>query len=241
MRSPRAVASTHSHAVAGKKRCRTVTKKVHGKKKRVRVCSTVAPKPPATSTATVTPSPTVTPDPTATPAPTDTATPTPIPTPAPTATSVPVGGQIGGIPCSTDYPSYHVHSHLTILAAGSPVVIPANIGIPPGLGCFYWLHTHDTTGILHVEAPGATPEMLQRLTLGSFFDIWGECLSATCVAGITAGEVRVFVNLQPYQGDPRAIPLGYHTDITVEVGPPFSPPQPYLFPPGYHRGAASTR
>jgi hypothetical protein len=68
-----------------KKKCHYVTKKVHGKKKRVKVCTTVKPK--ATPTPTPTDTPTDTPT---TPTPTDTPTVTPTPTITPTATQTPV-------------------------------------------------------------------------------------------------------------------------------------------------------
>src|SRR5258708_5443270 len=71
-------------------------------------------------------------------------------TPATAAGSV-AAAQIDGIPCEqTEQLSYHVHAHLTIIVNGQPVVVPANIGIPGGR-CVYWLHTHDTSGIIHVE------------------------------------------------------------------------------------------
>jgi hypothetical protein len=56
-------------AVAQKQSCKTVTKKVHGKKKKVKVCHTVktAPKPTVTATPTPTTTPVNTPTPTATP------------------------------------------------------------------------------------------------------------------------------------------------------------------------------
>jgi hypothetical protein len=44
------------------------------------------------------------------------------------------------------------------------------IGIPSN--CFYWLHTHDESGIIHIEAP-----LHRDFTLGQFFDIWNKKLS----------------------------------------------------------------
>lgn len=62
-----------------KKVCKTVTKKVHGKKKKVKVCHAVRVAPKPTATGTSTPRPTDTPTPTATP----TSTPRPTAVPAP--------------------------------------------------------------------------------------------------------------------------------------------------------------
>ena len=46
--------------------------------------------------------------------------------------------------------------------------------------CYYWLHTHTNDGVIHVESP------TQRLyTLGDFFDIWRQPLSARRVGAAT--------------------------------------------------------
>jgi hypothetical protein len=85
----------HGASVA-KQSCKTVTKKVHGKSKKVKVCHTVkaAPKPKATRTST----PTSTPTATNTPIPTNTPTPRPTATALPTATNTPVAalGEVSG-------------------------------------------------------------------------------------------------------------------------------------------------
>jgi hypothetical protein len=73
---------------------------------------------------------------------------------------------IDGIKCGpTEGTSYHVHSHLSIFDQGRPVQVPAQTGI--GSTCLYWVHTHDTTGVIHIEAP-----VRAKPTLGAFFDIW---------------------------------------------------------------------
>jgi hypothetical protein len=33
--------------------------------------------------------------------------------------------------------------------------------------CIYWLHTHDETGIIHIESP-----IKKDFILGQFFDLW---------------------------------------------------------------------
>jgi hypothetical protein len=64
---------------------------------------------------------------------------------------------------------YHIHVHLTIWLNGSQVTIPQNVGIASDTSCFYWLHTHDTTGVVHIEAPATA-----SLNLQQFLDIWGK-------------------------------------------------------------------
>jgi hypothetical protein len=128
----------------------------------------------------------------------------------------------------------HIHAHLALFNKGQQIAIPYGIGIVKpfqatngfvGMGQgIYWLHTHDATGIIHVESPDS-----RTYTLGQFFDIWGQPLTAREVAGLK-GTVRAFVDGKPYSGDPRAIVLGAHTQITLEVGTPTVPPPTYAFP-----------
>jgi hypothetical protein len=130
----------------------------------------------------------------------------------------------------------HVHAHLALINKGQQIAIPYGIGIVKpfqvnngfvGMGKgIYWLHTHDATGIIHVESPDD-----RRYTLGNFFDIWGQPLTSREVAGLK-GVVRVFVDGKPYAGDPRGIVLGAHTQITLQVGTPIVTPPVYAFPEG---------
>lgn len=131
---------------------------------------------------------------------------------------------------------YHSHTHLTLFYNGKQIAIPEGIGIlsprtvqngfvTNGSG-YYWLHTHDATGIIHVESP-----VPAQYTLGNFFDIWGQPLTKDNVAGFK-GTVQIYVDGQPYTDDPQAIPLTSHRQITIEVGEPLVPPPNYVFPPG---------
>lgn len=132
------------------------------------------------------------------------------------------GQAVDGIPCeSTEQLAYHVHAHLTILDNGNPVTVPAAVGIAGG--CTYWLHTHDASGLVHVEAPSARP-----FTLGQFFDIWGQPLSTANVAG-HRGHVTTYVNQQPFTGDPRTISLEDKESIVLEVGKAVPPPPNFDF------------
>jgi hypothetical protein len=162
------------------------------------------------------------------------------PTSSPGATPVPVGdtaqggqGQdVDGIKCEThEQVVYHVHAHLSILDNGVPEPVWSQIGIP-GLPsaptCYYWLHTHDQSGIIHIESPN------QRIyTLGQFFDIWGVTFSRSSVANIAVpnGELTVFVDGEQFTDDPRGIQLSAHTQVVIEVGKVVQPPQ-FSFPEG---------
>lgn len=143
------------------------------------------------------------------------------------------GRPIDGIGCGAmEYATLHVHTHLAIFYNGKQIQVPQYVGFAPNPtgGCLYWLHTHDASGIIHVEAPDISPPQGGPYTLGMFFDVWGQPLQPDEVAGMT-GTVTAYVNGQKYDGDLRSIPLGSHQSIVLEVGTPLVPPPNYIFPP----------
>jgi hypothetical protein len=138
---------------------------------------------------------------------------------------VPTGQTIDGIRCDqSEGAVFHIHQHLTILDRGKSVDVPSDVGRPLLGACLYWLHTHTADGIIHVESP-----VLRTFTLGNFFDIWGQPLSATAVGPVRfkKGSIRVFLDGNRYSGDPRAIELALHADIVLEAGPPYVTPAPF--------------
>lgn len=142
-----------------------------------------------------------------------------VPTPTPGSAQT-----VDGVQCeSTEQLVYHIHSHLAVYLDGQPETIPADIGVRAD--CIYWLHTHDTSGVIHVESPTQT-----QYTLGQFFDIWGQTLDAQDV-GREHGNIIFYVNGQRYNGDPRQIVLDAHTLIQIDIGQD-TPPQPFTFPAG---------
>ena len=144
------------------------------------------------------------------------------------------GQDVDGIKCETsEQVAYHIHAHLAIYVDGKPRQVPFGIGIPDPVTqqangypfvvsgkCFSWLHTHMSDGVIHVESP------LQRgYTLGEFFDIWGQPLSAAQVGPVT-GTVTAFYRGKPYTGsDLRTIPLTAHADIQLDIGQPLVAPE----------------
>lgn len=77
--------------------------------------------------------------------------------------------------CTTQE-SYHIHAYLRIVLGGQLIEVPAGVGKGPT--CYRWIHTHDNSGKIHVEAPYA-----QELTLGDFFKVWGQPLSSDNLMG----------------------------------------------------------
>lgn len=146
-------------------------------------------------------------------------------------------GAVDGITCDTsEQLLFHIHAHLSIYVNGTQKLVAAGIGIGPPLvvrndfvvggSCFSWLHTHDESGVVHIESP------IERVyQLGDFFDIWGQALTATQV-GPAAGAVTAYVNGAPFTGDPRTIPLNAHNVVQLDVGSPRVAPQPYTFAEG---------
>jgi hypothetical protein len=145
--------------------------------------------------------------------------------PAPAATTSNGAPVIDGISCQPEHLETHYHAHLAMLRNGTPVKVPAFIGIDFNHQCLYWLHTHDATGIMHIESPDT-----RKYTLGNWFDVWGKPLSATRAASLT-GKLRFYVGNKQVSGDPRKIVLSPHELITIEQGKKV-PPAPFQFPPG---------
>ena len=140
-------------------------------------------------------------------------------------------GKVDGISCApVEQLAYHIHAHLAVFKNGQPYTLPAGIGIPgstaqptnqgpvaAGGKCYYWLHTHTTDGVIHIESPTK-----QIYSLGTFFDEWHQPLTATAVGNLT-GKITAFVNGKPWKKSPRAIPLLPHEDIQLEIGLPAPP------------------
>ena len=142
---------------------------------------------------------------------------------------------------------HHVHAHLDVFVDGSPVTVPAGIGIntkdpgvkhgtnPEAYGgielcarpCISPLHTHDETGILHTES--ATPE---PNTLGQFFTEWDVRLTKSCVDVYCSPKTPVafYVDGKPFDGDPGSMLLTDQKEIAIVIGePPAEIPKEYDF------------
>lgn len=178
----------------------------------------------------------------------------------------PTGNMIDNISCDTQMSNnYHVHAFVGIYVNGTEYALPDAIGIDHALGdqydsysgwnnqevygiCFYHLHTHDASGMVHLEDPDPTgaPITQSLFNLGNLFDIWGIQVGSTqfgpypgIVAVYTSGnsaaipcdphhqatcEVQTS-QYQMYTGDPAQLALYSHEAIWIEVGtgnPPMS-------------------
>ena len=116
----------------------------------------------------------------------------------------------------------HIHQHLDIFVNGKPVTVPAAIGINMDARFISQLHTHDVSGVIHVES-----DQVRDFTLGQFFDVWGLRFTKDCIGGYCAkgnDKLQVFSAGKPITGDPRSLVLSSHQVIAVVYGPVKSTP-----------------
>jgi hypothetical protein len=128
----------------------------------------------------------------------------------------------------------HTHQHLDLFVDGRRVVVPAGIGIGADGSFISPLHTHDATGVIHVESPN-----VRTFSLGQFFGVWGVRFTPRCLGGYCAAagkRVWVYVDGRLVRSDPRRVVLAEHEEILVALGTSTQLPRPilrsYSFPPG---------
>lgn len=147
------------------------------------------------------------------------------------------GGQgqtVDGIPTAQSMSDqYHVHMFLGLYVNGQEIAIPDAIGMvnpygdfqPPDpctngvpnqecyADAFYYMHTHDASGEVHMEAPTSTPCGVQNgvwvgpcnwsmFTLGDLFDIWGISISPNNF-GPFQGPVQIWTSPLKYEACPE--------------------------------------
>ena len=141
---------------------------------------------------------------------------------------------IGNIKCETvERTNFHIHAHLDIFINGKPYTVPAQIGIVPDK-CLYWMHTHDETGVIHIESPE-----IRNFTLGQFFNIWNKKFNNTQIFDNIVSNnknitLSVYVNGNKVSSvDYRNIKLNSHDEIAIVYGKaPDTIPSSYHFPKG---------
>lgn len=86
----------------------------------------------------------------------------------------------------------HWHPELAIYIKGQRQEIPVNVG----LGVVHNpIHTHDDTGVIHLEFSGLVSE--NNIRLGKFFRIWNKQFSKDCIfesCNGPDGQVKMLVN-----------------------------------------------
>jgi len=91
----------------------------------------------------------------------------------------------------------HEHPYLQIVINGQNVPIPAEIGILSSGSCFQPIHTHDASGIIHVESPDTTTQY----TLGEFFQIWSATYHTVTINGTSRPIVFNSTDILGFKAD----------------------------------------
>jgi hypothetical protein len=111
----------------------------------------------------------------------------------------------------------HIHPYLRIVIDGQNVTIPGAIGIENALpegqsnwgevygggssSCFEPVHTHDSSGLIHIESPSNI-----NYTLGDFFTIWNQTYTYALINGVK----------HPIEFSSNSI-FGYSTNSTYKL------------------------
>lgn len=140
-----------------------------------------------------------------------------------TNTHAATGQVVDGISCMTSEGSVqHYHAQVYVYVNGQNQPVPAEIGIPNNQ-CLYALHTHDASGIIHIESPDNS-----SYVLGNLFDIWGQPLSTTNFMGHqVSGSNKLVIDVYDangkmtvYTGNPLDLKLQAHQTVYLLYNSP---------------------
>jgi hypothetical protein len=136
-----------------------------------------------------------------------------------------------GLPDPSDT-VFHIHANLKVYTDGKPQKIPANVGIDQDNQFITSLHTHDDSGVIHMEAVQPYP-----FKLGQFFLVWNVPLSSTQLGSYNVGKglvLQLWVNGKLIKGDPASYVMKAHDRMVLGFGKPGSFPtkNDFKFPAG---------
>lgn len=152
-------------------------------------------------------------------------------------------------PDRKEYLAYHIHAHLDLFVNAKAVTVPAALGIEvqdPGVktfkdpgkpteyggieecdeACIAPLHTHDSSGVVHIESPKRAD-----YRLGQFFELWNVRLTPRCVGGYCAprAPIAVFVDGRRLRSDPADLVFEDGQEVAIVIGsPPKTIPQEFV-------------
>jgi hypothetical protein len=110
----------------------------------------------------------------------------------------------------------HIHSHLDVFVDGKAVTVPAEVGIDEARQQISPLHTHDTSGVVHIESP-----VKKDFTLGEFMTEWNVPITKDALGPLKTGggkELRVYADGKQWSGNPADLKLAAHEEIAVVYG-----------------------
>ncbi len=110
---------------------------------------------------------------------------------------------------------FHVHQQLRIYDDGLLVPVPKEIGLQLKQDVASAVHTHDGSGVVHIEADNPI-----TVTLGDLFGVWGVAFGPDHIGGLRAEgdrKLHVFVNGREIE-DPATHVLAKDDNIVVAFG-----------------------
>lgn len=140
------------------------------------------------------------------------------------------GKAVDGVGCLVSG-KWHQHVLISIYKDGKRLGFPDGIGRVHA-GCYhaYEMHTHDVTGLIHMEA-----DVPKTFKLGQWFSLWGKALSRDGVAGL-AGPVRFYIIekgiITRYDGSPYDIVMTPRREILIVTGTEMTVVPRYQWPLG---------
>jgi len=126
---------------------------------------------------------------------------------------------------------FHIHANMAIYTDGKRQTVPAQVGIDQTHQLLASLHTHDTSGTIHMEAVQPYP-----FKLGQFFNVWGVKFTQTQLGAYLVGNglvLQVWVNGKQVKSFVNYV-MKPHDRIVVGFGKPGSFPTKnnFKFPAG---------
>jgi hypothetical protein len=120
----------------------------------------------------------------------------------------------------------HLHAHVSLYIDGQNVAIPQYVGIARNTSnghviCYYWLHVHDHSGIIHIEPP-----VHQTFTFGQFLHEWHQSFQRLGFPEqlLLTNGWTIWTNGLPYYGTLESIPLTEHALIMLAYNSPNAKP-----------------
>ena len=107
----------------------------------------------------------------------------------------------------------HTHTLVEITVDGKSVVIPAEIGIDEAARRITAVHTHDATGIVHVESPNAGP----TYGLDQFLTLWGVGASPKALCRSLTGATGCTVSVSSDKTRAASLTSTMHDGETITI------------------------
>jgi hypothetical protein len=126
--------------------------------------------------------------------------------------------------------TFHLHAWLHVYVDGKAQTVPLNIGVDPATQTLAALHTHDSEGIIHMEA-----DQEFDFTLGQFMAVWGVAFAKDRLGSLTPKgdkQLQVYLNGKRVS-DPVNVVMPEHGNLVIGYGKQGSfPTEPKLnWPP----------